>query len=178
MKIALDIDGVLRDFCSQLVKVYKEDYPDHEVKPINTWYFETCFPLGKDIYKYYVEQGQRIFRTAPAYDGAYDFVQTLKTLRHNVVLVTTQPRGLENPTIDWINNNLPDVDGVVFSKNKYLFDFDVLLDDAPHNIEEVTKAGKFAVFYTQKWNEHINHIRVGSYKEFLEFIIDYEEAKK
>jgi len=33
MRLGLDCDGVLRDFVGQLVKVYKEEYPHHAVKP-------------------------------------------------------------------------------------------------------------------------------------------------
>jgi len=177
MKIALDIDGVLRDFCSQLIKVYKEDFPDHEVKPIGTWYFETSFPIGKANYKYYVEQGERIFRDAPMYDGAVEFVDSLKNLGHSIIYLTNQPRGLESATAYWIAKNLPEVDGIVISKNKFLFDFDILLDDAPHNIKECFANGKQAVFYTQKWNEaEDGYSRVNSYNDFLELIVDIERA--
>lgn len=174
MNIAIDIDGVLRNFADSLVRIYKQDYPDHEVKPITTWNFADSFPIGEEIYQYYVRNGERIFSEALPYDGAYEFIQSLKSLGHSVVYLTAQPFGLNAVTTRWIEKHLPEVDGIILSKKKHLFSFDILLDDAPHNIRDCIKNGKTAVFFTQKWNEGIEHTRVNSYKEFLELIVDME----
>lgn len=172
--VAVDVDGVLRRFTDRLVEVYLEDFPDHDVKPITTWWFETSFPIGKEIYKYYKANAHRIFPHAKPYEGAKEFVESLRNLGYKVVIATTQPSGSEIFTFDWVRKNIGEVDGIFFGDQKWFVDFDILIDDAPHNIEQAQKHGKFAIFFTQEWNKEHEGQRVSSYKELLELLTDIE----
>jgi 5'(3')-deoxyribonucleotidase len=165
MKIALDIDGVLRDFTGRLIEVYKEDYPDHDVKPITTWWFEDSFPIGKKIYDYYKENGERIFRFAKPFSGAYEFVASLKESNH-VFIITAQPENLSWATSGWVEEHLPKVDGLFFTNKKWLADFDILLDDSPDVMETVWASGKAGILYNQAWNVKHNYPRVYNYEQF------------
>lgn len=171
MTIAVDIDGVLRDFVSALIESYKKDFPGHEVQPVTEWGLEKFFPIGKGIYSYaFTERRVEVFEKAKPYDKAKEFVAELRRRGHHVCLLTTQPRANEHLTLNWLVLMGIEYDSIVFSSRKDLFRFDVLLDDAEHNLRAVRSAGARAICFDRPWNQKWDGERVTSYEEFLKLI--------
>ena len=76
--------------------------------------------LGPCTYSYYKKEGDRIFGNAEPYVSAKNFVESLISLGHNVVYVTSQPQALQVVTFDWIKFHLPESDGIMFTDKKWL----------------------------------------------------------
>jgi len=71
MKIAFDIDGVLRDFIAGIDVVYKEVYPDHKLLPLTGYDLKERYPLGKEIGRFvFQKHTDRIYSDAPVIAGA------------------------------------------------------------------------------------------------------------
>ena len=171
MVIAVDVDGVLRDFITQLQIQYKIDHPDYEPVPVTAWGLDQFFPIGRKIWNYaFYERGKEIFENAPAYFGALEFIHNLKKLNHTVIICTTQPIYNEEYTAAWLRKNGFEYDGIFFTKYKGLLKADILLDDAVHNLCEFAEEGGDAVCMDRPWNQEWDGPRVKTYDEFLRMI--------
>lgn len=178
MRIAIDIDNVLRDFTGALIEEYKKDFPDHKVGFINKWDLSQFFPIGKQIYDYaFKHKAESIFRYGKPCEGVAMFISELKAQGHEIWLITTQPHGKEFLTILWIYANIPVWDSIVYTKNKEVVNCDILLDDAPHNIKAFIKSGKRGIYFDQPWNVKMKGERVKSLEEFIN-LVEPKKGKK
>jgi 5'(3')-deoxyribonucleotidase len=177
MNLAIDVDGVLRNFVAALTRQYLSDFPEHEarVQPVTEWGIDKFFPLGNDIYRYAFEtRVEAIFTTAPAYPGAKDFIDDLKAAGHKVFIVTTQKIGTEKYTVQWLHSHhIDNYDGLIFTAHKELVRCDYLLDDGPHNLDAFNLHG-IAIAFDQPWNQKWEGCRARTYDEFRELIGDIE----
>ena len=171
MRIGVDVDGVLRDFVGKLILQYHEDYPGHEVLPVTDWGLNLFFPIGNAIFPYaFDHRAREIFEGADPYPGAISAMIALKERGHEIFYVTTQPRGKEVHTINWIlKHNLP-YDGIVITGIKNAVNCDIFIDDGPHNIKALREAGKLAVCFSQPWNRFVTGDRVKTLQEFVEIV--------
>lgn len=168
---AIDIDGVLRDFVGSLLVQYAKDFPYHEVDHINEWDLHKFFPIGKSIYDYaFNVKAKEIFENAPMFPGAREFIDDLRVRGHHVCLLTQQPRGKEIHTLNWLYESGIPYDSIAFSAEKGLFDFELILDDAEHNLRAVRAAGKRAICFDRPYNQNWDGERVKTYQEFLELV--------
>ena len=168
MKLAIDIDGVLRNFCESLIEQYGKDYPDHKVGFINKWELEHFFPIGKGIYDYAFKiKAKEVFENAEPFAGARWFTEQLRRNGHYVCLLTQQPKGAEVFTLNWIQKHGIAYDSIAFSKEKELFNYDILLDDAEHNLRAARSAGRKAVCMSRPYNKNWDGERVSCWAEFL-----------
>lgn len=156
--IGVDVDGVLRDFTGSLTRLYKYHYPDHEVLPITEWGLEKFFPIGKDIYKFAFEDhyGQ-IMLLAEARVDMVNAVNSLHRLGYRIHIITSQPKGKEGVTIDWLREHGVSYDAVTFTSLKSDVLCDAYIDDGEHNINDLVRARKKSLIYLmdQPWNQHM-----------------------
>jgi 5'(3')-deoxyribonucleotidase len=185
MKIVIDTDEVLRQFINRLITVYKHYYPDHEIKEITEWKLAPFFPIGDKITDFYSgEHSYSIYFNADPFEGAKEFIDTLKSMGHDIIIVSSQPSvSAERYTLDWYNWNDIYYDAISFmnkkrSKNKWLIEGDIYLDDSPENIIELRKQGKRAVYFTRKWNENYPGERVSSFQEFIDLVKNVDEIEE
>ena len=171
MRIGVDVDGVPRDFVGSLQRQYAVDFPDHVMSPVTQWDLHHFFPIGKAIYPYAFDtRAKEIFEGADPYPGAYAAMIALKERGHEIVYVTTQPRGKEVHTINWLlKHNFP-YDGLVITGIKDIANCDVYIDDGPHNVKVLQATGKEVVIYDQPWNRLSLGDRVYSLQQFLDIV--------
>jgi 5'(3')-deoxyribonucleotidase len=170
MNIGIDIDGVLRDQVQTFTNRYLLDYPEHKdlIKPVTDWDMHLFYPIGKEIYKkWFGPWVKDCMEDGIIYEGAVEFVQTLKGQGHKVYLVTSQPRGTERYTVAWVDKHKIEHDGILFCSNKRLVACDFLLDDGEHNLQSVDAFVTKPVCYDQPWNQKWDGLRVDSYANFL-----------
>ena len=171
MRIGVDVDGVLRDFVGELLIQYSRDFPDHEVQAITEWDLHNFFPIGKAVYTYAFDtRAKEIFEGADPYPGAYSAMIALKERGHEIVYVTTQPRGKEIHTLNWLLKHGFPYSGLVITAIKDIANCDVYIDDGPHNIKALREAGKLAVCFNQPWNRFVTGDRVKTLQEFVEIV--------
>lgn len=171
MNIAIDVDEVLRDFVGQLIIEYKKDFPDHDVTPVESWDVSLSFPIGHALYDYFkLTRPREIFEYAPVLKGAQDMCEELRQDGHILWLVTSQEKGNEVYTCNWLAKNYISYDHLVFTSQKDRVVCDVLLDDGMHNLEAFKKTGGIAVCMDKPWNKDWDGYRVTSMYEFYDLV--------
>lgn len=181
MRIALDCDGVLRAFIPQLVKIYKEEYPNHVVKPITSWSLEEFFPIGTGINAFAFNHfAKEIFLGAEPYPNVVRDLGKLKGLGHSIHILTYQNEQTAFWTYYWFYvYKLPMDEFRVWLSHKEgsedgkeKTDYDVYLDDSPYNLKKFVEKGKTAVRMIRAWNEPIEGLAcsVNNLTEFINFV--------
>ena len=135
LTIAVDLDSTLNNLNHVWIVRYNQMYDD-TLNCFNEWNVVNCVKP---------ECGNRIFDILGAKDffynlgmqsGADEVMEKLCT-EHNVHIVTAYTANTCVDKVRWVQKYLPffDIKNIVFCNNKRLFNADVLIDDAPHNIE-------------------------------------------
>lgn len=169
-RVLIDLDGVVRDFIGSLIRVYRREYPDHQVLPVNSRRLEDFFPIGEEIYKF-MEHGfiDEIMQEAQAYPGALEALNRWQN-EFEIVIVTAQPDEIRGATYIWIGkNNLPSSE-IHISYFKSEIEGYVLLDDFIDNLEEFSNSGRLAVCLDQPWNQNWKGPRVKTVEEFFLYL--------
>jgi len=183
MKIAFDVDGVLRDFTAGVDKFYKVAYPDHDLSDLTQWGLEERYPIGKKIYDFvFKENAWNVFKCAPQLFKDGNFVFRYLQKNHFVGIITSQNEVSLSATLAWLgeNNYAPDflfctrfdIRGKKVSKSS--FDFDVLIDDNLNNLEECRGSGKHAIAIAHPWNDGWTGDRVNDIADVVELIDKFD----
>lgn len=159
MKIAIDIDGVVRDWVGKVQEVYKRVYPDHWTKEVTEWSMSPFFEIGKGI-NAFIWDGKytrEIYETADAYDGAVEDVGRLIKAGHEVFFLTSQPnQEAERCTDLWCSLMFPGIKVVHASspENKGMTEAEIYLDDSMVvlNALEKTRPASSKVCIARPWN--------------------------
>ena len=139
-RIGVDVDGVLRDFSTDLHKVIKEHYPSYIMddketpKEMTDWDLENSFDAPK-------EEIQRIYRQEHAktiLSNGTPIIENVDYLReqinkdeHTFVAVTSQHPICCHHTLYWLGKYELGFSSVVFKKGrrKWQVEVDYLIDD-------------------------------------------------
>jgi 5'(3')-deoxyribonucleotidase len=170
MVLAIDIDGVLRDFVGSLCRQYHRDFPSHQIKPVTRFGLHEFFPIGPAICDYmYRVRNTEIFRFAEPYPGAVEFLDLLMADGQHVALVTSQPAGTELSTMLWLSENRMIYSSLHFANKKEIVRADILLDDGVVNLESAGRKVR-AVCFDRPWNKGWRGERVHHYGDFIGLI--------
>ena len=182
LEVGIDVDGVLRDFASSLINVYKKHYTGHEVTPVSRWNkyrVEGYFPIGKDIYKFFQTSfPNEIYTHAQPYPGAKKFMDELKS-KYDVYIITQQPTDhIAGLTDKWLRYHNLDTGKIIFTQDKSRYQFDLVLDDCTDNLEAITlKESALAVAMDRPWNQDWKNNRVHKFNDFLKLADSYSKLK-
>ena len=185
LRVGIDVDGVLRDFCDGLVKVVREHYPQYLKKDfveINDWQLENNFNCTKkDIQQiYWYDHSDKIMGNANPIYGAieqmYDLFEWGKERGYTFVSITSQKEHAYHHTLSWLGKYELNFETVYFAKgrDKWKVDVDWLVDDSPQNWHH-WKHGRGEengfILKDRPYNQHINATnRVKELKEVKEII--------
>ena len=169
MRLLIDMDAVTVDIMPYWLDLYNEEFND----TLRPWQI-TDFDLsrfaahGKAIYQYLHRPG--FFRRPEPIPGALETIDKLKLDGHEIVFLTTCQAG-HTDKIGWLQDRFDWVSykDVVFSFQKHLVQGDVLLDDAPHNLNHPTAIN---VCFSQPWNANFtgDGFRVDTWSDFYDLI--------
>ncbi len=189
MKIGIDVDGVLRDFCYGLEKVVKEHYPDYlpeDYTGINNWKLSDNFTVDKpEIQKiYWDEYSKEIMGESPAFEENVRQMKNLISHYHELdnsdisfVCVTSQKTHARHHTLSWLGKYGLNFDTVYFRKGyeKPNVQVDYLVDDSPNNYNYwIEKRGmeQGFILMDRPYNQHIKT----DYRVYdIDGIMDYIE---
>lgn len=158
--IAVDVDGVLYDVDTVMWRwLTNKGYapPDHEIRTYNmsdNWGID-----GETIQEEFgnaVSAGV-MFRYGEPYPEGLEAVRRIYGAGHKVVLITARDLpGRETQclqaTIKWLRENRIPFDALHLTREKEKVPFDILVDDAPGNVERVTAWGKKGIILHRPWN--------------------------
>ena len=125
MKIGIDVDGVLRDFCDGLTKVVREHYPHYmkdDFVEIDNWKLANNFNCTKkDLQEiYWYDHAHTIMGNSIPIYGAirqmYELFSWADENNHSVVCVTSQKPHARHYTLSWLGMYGLNFDTVYFIK--------------------------------------------------------------
>ena len=158
--VAVDIDGVLYDVDGVMWRwLVNQGYPppSHEIRTYSmgqNWNLEeevVTEEFGKAV------DAGFMFRYGDAYKESVNAVRRIFQKGHKVVLITARDlTGRENKchqaTLKWLRENGVPFDELHITSEKEKVNFDILIDDAPGNIERVMSNGKRGYILHRPWN--------------------------
>lgn len=180
--IALDIDGVCYDFVSAL-----RDYISQETgRPANTFpeavdwnFFSTSWGYTYEQYVDFMIQGfkdRKVFWSGSILPGCKEAVEEIKSQGHYIKYITARSfEGIhelaEEATSHWINEVGLPYDEIIVCNDKTTQAYDVLFDDAPHNIEAALLHGRNAYLFSRPWNtKNIDLPRVYGWEGVVNYV--------
>ena len=191
-RIGIDIDGVLRDFSTDLYNVIKEHYPDY-IKPgsenvysveeirkeMTDWDLEDNFnaPIEEIKRIYREEHAETILgKGTPFVDNVNYLREQIKKDEHTFIAVTSQHPTCCHHTLTWLGKQELGFSSVVFKKGrkKWQVEVDYLVDDSPNNYNAWVQGRQVKdgyILMNQPWNKKIKtENRVMNIKEAMELI--------
>ena len=152
VNIGLDVDGVLRDMMTPFVTKYNEEFSDGVTSyfDVKSYDLKESFPSYDSSMLY--EWKNELFRDAPRHLDTKGFVGEISRYG-DVHIVSAQPFGLEDLTLEWLRKNEVLYESVSFIEDKSLLDLDYLVDDNPKNINEAKGVGLGVL---RPWNVNSN----------------------
>ena len=169
-RIGIDVDGVLRDFCGDLTRVVKKEFPQYmkdDFNGINDWKLENCFNATKAELQeiYWHSHVDKIYANGNPMYGAikkmYDLFDWGEENGHTFVCITSQKPFARYHTLYWLGKYGMNFDTVYFrrGREKWKVDVDYLVDDGPNNHQAwVTGRGMQEGFILMDapYNQHCN----------------------
>lgn len=148
MRIAVDIDGVLRDSVDTMVKIYNQNFgTDMKTEDVEYYAVKDSFPLVEkklkiDPHDFFFSRnnGEYINRYSDAFEGVIDALKEAQDNGHTIHIISYQP-SYKNKlhTLMWLEDTRIPYDSVTFctKKAKNLPDVDIIVDDNPQYFQEI-----------------------------------------
>lgn len=175
LTIAIDYDDVLALCTEYAVQLETAKGNALDYASIDKW-----GKTGRNtdvIFRYFADE--EFYKTQPLYEGAKDFISALINMGHEIVILTAVDPIFASIRAEKILREFPDVkkENIILSSRKDLVNVDVLIDDAPHNIDNTP--AKFPILFRRPWNQNLTGlISVYNYEEILNFIIRVSNLDK
>ena len=137
---AVDVDEVLRDNLSNMLRVYNEEYNDNKkLSDLHDFQVDISFPkisevTGRTASKYFFEQhAKEVFTDAEAIEGAKEAIDILR--EYGKVIIVTYQKNTENKirTLEWLDKNDIKFDSICFTRDKSIVHADYMIDDNDWN---------------------------------------------
>lgn len=187
LQIILDSDEVIVENIGKVLSLYNAEYgTDLKREQIENWDLSVFQKEGTDILKYFNMPG--FFRDLPQLKDSKKYVQKLIEDGHNVVIATASPKNGILDKIEFYQEHFPFIpfENIIAISRKDLLRGDIMLDDAPHNLEK--SQCKYPVIFDNLWNQNTEKMpflkplkRVSSWEEFYDFVCEIankEETQK
>ncbi len=186
MRIAIDVDGILRDFVGKLEQVFDREYDcNGRREPITKYgiheFFSVDNDYGKfDIYDFaFKENAREIFLRAKPYPGAMRFMDKLFK-DHTVIIATAQSNtNLIMYTTEWLDlHSIPYHEFYATLNGNKSIDADMLLDDYTKNlvdfehgtIFEFDRPVRQPICMDRPWNQDWIGDRIKTFEEFFKYV--------
>lgn len=174
MKIALDVDGVLADimfvWLDQYNNTHKKSVTNDDIVQWDFWK-----EMGYDKYKFYEELSScwsRWIEVPPMEPGTASAVERLHSVGI-VDIVTARDATSTKYVKQWLEHNgikYNDYVAVLRGRDKADLDYDIFIDDSPHNVAMIASKGKSALLYDQPWNRSVNDSKIVRIKKLAEAV--------
>ena len=172
LRVGLDMDGVLADFNAGWMKRYNHDF-EATLDPsmVTEWdglHRLTHFATMAEFWEWARGDDHSTFRDAPAMPGAIEATKRIAR-DHRVVIVSSKFDWAIPDSLAWLASHEIPAREVHFLWDKTLAGCDVYLDDAPHQLEELSTGLPDAVVCRMvlPWNDPMpGVVDVHSWEEF------------
>lgn len=183
LRVGLDMDGVLADFNAGWMARYNRDF-GARLQPamVVTWdglHQMTHFASMQEFWDWARGEGHSTFRDAPALPGAVEAAKRIARA-HRLVIVSSKFEWAIPDSLAWLAAHEIPSREVHFLWDKTLAACDVYLDDAPHQLEELSRGlpGATVCRMVHAWNDPMPGVLdVHSWDEF-EAIVERAAAAR
>ncbi len=190
LNIGIDIDGCLHNFVQEFSDwtYIKTGHRFNAEEPLSWAFYNDWGMDSKEFYSLYREgvASQYLFRSLAAWTDGVEAIQKLYAAGHLIHILTSRNiEGLESiiesSTKEWLNSQkIPyttlNITNTSKAKTAISLEIDIILDDAIHHYDELTKAGCIAVLLSRKYNiNHSSANRVESWNDFVNLIQEQEK---
>jgi len=163
MKIALDVDGVLADVIKSWLNYSNTIRTKISKHEITDWEFWKKFQINR--FDFYAELSfcwKNWDSIPPTEENLSTITKNLSNLGQ-VDIVTAREKSTDSFVKNWLiyhnisyNNYVSVIDGPM----KADLDYDIFIDDSPHNAAKFLKHKKKVILYSQPWNEYVSDDRI------------------
>lgn len=156
MRIALDFDGVLSHTMKRWIEVHQNGGGKMTLRDVDVWAFYEKFGMSKDeCFAIFDQVWGNWDEIIPM---EHDLNQKTKMLNNigMVDIVTTVRKEFIPHITKWLEKEGVVYNKVIHSTAKHTLDYDVYIDDATKNAEQMLDAGKLVLLYNQPWNHQYN----------------------
>ena len=169
LTIAVDMDGTTSEFVDGLRQhAVTMGYPPEQVAPAPTqWHHHADWQMTpeewRDVFHDAVVRGD-IWADPEPVPGAIDGINALAAAGHRIVVVTARTGfGVEKRTTTetaaWLDRHGIRHEGLHVTGEKTSVPWDLLVDDAEHNVNAAIRAGRQACLFGGTWNTTAEHQR-------------------
>ena len=139
---AIDCDEVLRRTLEKMVELYNEHFDDNKtVDEVKNFKTEISFPrieaaTGMTASQWFFqEHSKELFLDTEPYPNIKEDIETLR--KYGKVVILTYQKSYKNKaqTLQWLDNQGIECDGICFLKDKTLLSADYLIDDNDWNFQ-------------------------------------------
>lgn len=156
--IAIDVDGVLRDNLGIMVSMYNKEFgTDMKESDVKEFKTEISFPLIEErlhisASRYFFScMAKEVFLDAPAYPNIAEDIKRLQEVADVIIITYQKDYRNKKFTLEWLENNGIEPNGICFLRDKTVVHCDALIDDNYWNFFG-TNVGT-SVLVTQPYNE-------------------------
>lgn len=179
----VDVDGVLRDITTPMLRIYNKVFDEHlEESDLKDYDVSVSFPrvseLGVKASDYFFKTcAKEIFLKASAYPNAAEAVSILRN--YGKVIIATNQSTIDSKryTLEWLDKNKIQYDGIFFTSDKSLIPCNVIIDDAPYFIRNSNANTKIVL--DQPYNKFVaENDRVMRYSSIYNYALDLKQVNK
>lgn len=159
--IAVDVDQVLRSNLGIMVDLYNKEFgTDMKTSDVKEFMVEVSFPLIQEKLGikpsdwFFNIHSEEIFRLAPAFDNIKECINRLKEVADVVIVTYQKDYRNKKYTLEWLEKNGIEPNGICFVRDKTLIYADALIDDNDWNL--LGSHCSTGVLVTQPYNEDVN----------------------
>jgi 5'(3')-deoxyribonucleotidase len=185
MRIGLDLDGVVYDFNKAYIRILNRltgsELLNAETFQPQSWHYDSSFysdEVCEAAWK--MPNVHDLFSEVKPLFGAKDFVRKLRSMGHDIVVLTTRPKEVRGLTMNMFQLDFSFWPSFFFSASiadKMSVKCDVYIDDHPDSKAFVV-AGKRLILMDAPYNRNLEvPIRCYTYEEILNKLLEIEEEE-
>ncbi|MEM3085395.1 MAG: hypothetical protein QXU32_13345 [Nitrososphaerales archaeon] len=174
MKIALDLDGVLADIVLVWINQYNRKHnASINKETIESWDFWKDLGVGKYEFYYQLSNCWSRWKEVPPMENDIDNAVNKLHALGTVDIVTARDQESTNYVLEWLEHNKIIYNEYVVvqdGREKANLDYDMFIDDSPHNAIRLASRSKNVLLYDQPWNKLVKDPTIVRIKKLVEAV--------
>jgi 5'(3')-deoxyribonucleotidase len=171
-RILIDMDSVIYDIITPWIDCYNADYPHAPVQydDFKEWDMTkaVCAECGVKIFDY-LKHYPSVYFDGDIIPGSQEVINNWNAQGYELAVVTSCVGNIAAKCkAEWLDKHFPLTKNRIYMQGnhiKHWLDADIMIDDAPHNLEHFTG---FKILFDQPWNQHYNRADVLRVKNWQE----------
>lgn len=165
LRFLIDVDEVLRELLSNMIFLYNKEFNENiRYDDVKDFKVETSFPKIQEITGvtasqwFFQDNGDKLFLNSQPFPYIKKDIEILK-MYGEVIIVTYQKSYInKHQTLEWLEKNGIEPDGICFLKDKTIISGDYFIDDNDWNF--IGCNAKIGILINAPYNKHVDTIEL------------------